>query len=125
MVGIFTLGTDLRLADSEPCFSDTPPYTVALVKLSNVDVAAALNLSQSTVSRMRAGHRLASLETLQTIARQYNVDSSLLLSAAAKASQGQRGDWIALLDEIFDDGEEDPDGPSEPEQDDETCLSNA
>lgn len=94
------------------------------MKLSNVDVAAALHLSQSTVSRMRAGHRLASLETLQTIAREYGVDSSLLLSAAAKASQGQRDDWIALLDRIFDDGEQDPEGPIEPEQDDESCLSN-
>lgn len=81
------------------------------MRLSNVEVATTLGLSQSTVSRMRAGHRLASLGVLQAISEHYDVDSSVLVAAASKAEAGDRTEWIVLLDEIFDDGEEDPDEP--------------
>lgn len=92
------------------------PHILEFVRLSNIEIATALNLSQSTVSRMRSGQRLASLETLQLIAQQYSVEPSILLAAAAKASQGDRSEWIKVLNQIFDDGEPDPDeGLGDPE----------
>lgn len=85
------------------------------MRLTNIDIANRLNLSQSTVSRMRKGTRLASLETLYAIAQTYNVNSEVLLAAASKAQRGDKTDWVDLLEDIFDDGELDPDAPPEPE----------
>lgn len=76
--------------------------------MSNVEIADTLNLSQSTVSRMRSGSRVASAETLQAIVDNYNVNASVLLTAATKASQGDPREWVELLARVFDDGEPDP-----------------
>lgn len=65
------------------------------------------------ISRMRTGNRSASLETLQAISRHYNVSIEPLATAASKAASGDSRDWVALLAQIFDDGELDPDAKYE------------
>lgn len=78
------------------------------MRLSNIQISQDLGLSQSTVSRMRSGHRIASPDTLYLIAQTYSVEPGILLEVASKASQGNRQAWINLLNKIFDDGEPDP-----------------
>lgn len=87
------------------------------MRLSNVEIADTLNLSQSTVSRMRTGERIASIETLQAICEHYGVEPATLMAAASKAGQGDVTEWVEILSHAFDDGEPDPDAaePSEPE----------
>lgn len=87
------------------------------MRLSNIQISNDLGMSQSTVSRMRKGTRLASPDTLYLIAQTYNVEPGVLLAAASKAKQGDRNAWIILLDRIFDDGEPDPsEGLDDPDQ---------
>lgn len=78
------------------------------MKLSNVEVGLALNMSHSSVSRMRSGERVASIDVLDRIAREYHAEPAVLLEAAAKASRGDTKEWVQVLDELFDDGEPDP-----------------
>lgn len=87
------------------------------MRLSNIEVSNQLGMSQSTISRMRKGERLASPGTLYLIAQTYNVEPGILLNAASKAKQGDRNAWIILLNTIFDDGEPDPsEGLDDPEE---------
>ncbi len=86
------------------------------MRLTNIEIANTLGLSQSTVSRMRSGHRLASTTVLVDIAEKYSADLGLLTTIAARMERkADRTEWIQLLDKIFDDGEEDPNGNPEPE----------
>lgn len=81
------------------------------MRLTNIEVANTLGLSQSMVSRMRTGYRGVSLETLESIAKAYNVDRGELLTALSKAKAGNKFAWIDFLDKIFVNQEEDPDAP--------------
>lgn len=86
------------------------------MRLSNSEVAATLGLDHSTVSRMRVGARIASIDTLQRIVREYHADPEALLSAAARGVEGDVKDWVELLEDLFDDGEPDltePDAENE------------
>lgn len=87
------------------------------MRLPNSEVAQALDMNHSSVSRMRAGRRVASVETLQRIVKEYNADPAELMAAATKASHGETDEWVQLLNRLFDDGEPDPDESvkSEPE----------
>lgn len=76
--------------------------------LSNSEIAAALGMSHSSVSRMRSGARVASIETLQALVEVYDADPRPLLSAAAKAVAGDGKDWRDMLRALFgdEDGED-------------------
>ena len=78
--------------------------------LSNSEIASALGLSHSGVSRMRSGARVASVDTLQKLVTLYDADPRALLQAAAKAADGDAEPWRALLRELF--GDEEPDAES-------------
>lgn len=69
--------------------------------LSNSEVASALGLSHSSVSRMRAGSRVASVETLQKLVSTYDADPRALLDAAAKAAEGNTEPWRKMLVGLF------------------------
>lgn len=80
-------------------------YNGTMAKLSNAEVGLALGMSHSSVSRMRTGERIASIESLEKIAVAYDGDPSELLAAAAEAGRGDKQPWIRLLERLFDDGE--------------------
>lgn len=75
-------------------------------KLSNAEVGERLGMSHSSVSRMRAGERVASVEVLERIVSEYEADPAELLHAAAEASRGSKQGWIRLLDRLFNASEE-------------------
>lgn len=70
-------------------------------KLSNTEVAEALGMHHSYVSRMRAGERLASIGTISRISQVYGVPTSELVAAVVAAEAGDTAPWIALLDRAF------------------------
>lgn len=74
------------------------------MKLSNSEVGHALGMSHSSVSRMRTGERVASVDVLERIITEYNADPEALLRAAAAATRGDTQEWVDLLGELFDDG---------------------
>lgn len=71
--------------------------------LSNSEIAGALGMSHSSVSRMRSGRRIASIETLQALVEVYDADPRRLLAAAAKAQAGDAKDWLGILEGLFGD----------------------
>lgn len=72
--------------------------------LSNSEIASALGMSHSSVSRMRSGARVASVETLQKLVEVYDADPRAILASAAKAVDGDPGPWRETLRGLF--GEE-------------------
>lgn len=80
-----------------------------MAKLSNAEVGLALGMSHSSISRMRTGERIASIEALEKIGTEYHADPAELLSAAAEAGRGNKRPWVDLLERLFDDGIPDSD----------------
>lgn len=78
--------------------------------LSNSEIASALGMSHSGVSRMRSGARVASIDTLQKLIEMYDAEPRALVAAASKATLGDPEPWRSLLRELF--GEEEPDAES-------------
>lgn len=76
-------------------------------QLSNSEVAQALEMSHSSVSRMRTGERVASIDVLGRIVSEYEADPGDLLDAAVLAVRGKPLKWVALLKSLFSDGEPD------------------
>lgn len=64
-------------------------------------------MSHSSVSRMRSGQRVASIDVLELITENYEVDAEALLHAAAAATRGDLQDWCQLLDGAFRDDQPD------------------
>lgn len=67
---------------------------------TNADIGTRLGLAHSTVSRMRRGERLGSLETLRKIAAVTGTPLDDVTAAADKARGGDLPDWIALLEKV-------------------------
>lgn len=65
---------------------------------TNVDLGRALDLSHSTVSRMRSGTRTGSLATLRRLAQVTGRPLEEVADAAEKARRGDLTSWHALLD---------------------------
>lgn len=70
-------------------------------KLSNTEVAEALGMHHSYVSRMRTGERLASIGTISRISQVYGVPTSELVAAVVAAEAGDPTSWVELLDRAF------------------------
>jgi transcriptional regulator with XRE-family HTH domain len=71
---------------------DTPP------RLTNVEVAYVLGVSEATVSRVRRGERGVSVMTLMKIAEAYDLDPQELLSAHRAYKAGNPRPWVSLLE---------------------------
>lgn len=76
-----------------------------MAQRSNSDIASHLGMSHSSVSRMRTGERIASVDTLDKIVNEFGADPGSLLAAAAAAASGDKTAWVELLASLFDDGE--------------------
>lgn len=73
------------------------------MRLGNSEVARTLDMSHSSVSRMRTGTRIGSADTLQALVEHYGADPADLLEAAALAAHGDTKAWVELLDKLLRD----------------------
>ena len=76
-------------------------YTVPMSSNhTNAAIGDRLGLAHSTVSRMRRGERLGSVETLGKIAALAGVTLEHVVAAAELARDGDLRTWSGLLDKV-------------------------
>lgn len=68
------------------------------MECTNTDLGAALDLSPSSVSRMRSGIRTGSPETLKKLSIASGVPVADVLDAAIEARAGNPGKWVEVVE---------------------------
>ena len=69
-----------------------------LTSCTNAELGATLRLSHSTVSRMRSGRRMGSIETIERIAAVSRTPIAEVIEARKQCLEGDLTNWNRILD---------------------------
>lgn len=72
-----------------------------MAHMTNDEVGCRIGLTYSGVSRLRNGHRTASLKVLQALHREFDLSYEDLIDAAVLVGEGDRTRWVQMLDSAF------------------------